>query len=159
MVRGRKPTPVALKLVSGNPGKRALPSPTKIPKRQAGRPKDAVAIPSTLDTAEKRIWRRIVKAAPFGVLTRADEEILTAYTYARRTFDIAVAKLKDDGHWREYGREIRAHPAIKVKNDASDRMAKLASDLGFSPTARARLGISDEREAEEIDKTAAKFFD
>lgn len=158
MTRGRKPTPVALKLVQGNPGKRAIPKPRPAPPpKKAGRPKDAVTMPHGLDAEEKKIWNRVVKSAPVGVLTRADEEKLTAYVKARRLFDMADAFITPELLFREWGRGIRAHPAVKVRNDASDRMARLLSDLGFDPTARARLGVRDEEPAA-IDDDEARFF-
>lgn len=161
MVRGRKPTPVALKLVEGNPGKRKLPAAPSKPaaKRGPGRPKDAVTMPKGLSAKEKATWRSLVSNAPPGVLTRADENLILQYVRAKRIYDEADQAIQEaPSLFRKWGQGLRAHPAIKVMNDQSDRMTRILSELGFSPTARARLGIGIDDGEEERDETEDKFF-
>lgn len=158
--KGRKPKPLAVKLVEGNPGKRALPKPRKKappPSPVGGRPKDAVAMPHGLTDAEKRFWRAVVAVAPHGVLQRPDEALILQYVRARRIYEEANEILMAGPLIRKYGESYRANPAIKIMNDQSDRMARILSELGFSPTARSRLGISDE-EADAVDEDEDRFF-
>jgi phage terminase small subunit len=73
-MRGQKPVPTALKLINGNPGKRAINA--REPKPEIGAP-DA---PEWL-SAEARIeWNEIVRdLLAIGVLTKIDRAVLAAY--------------------------------------------------------------------------------
>lgn len=161
MTRGRKPKPVALRLVEGNPGRRPLPKakpkPAAIAPRSVGRPKEAVAMPYGLDAEEKKIWKRLVAASPAGVLTRADEEKLTLAVKARRLYDMADAHIAPETILKEWGRGTRVHAAIRIRREAAAEYAKLLSDLGFDPIARTRLGIRDDEETP-VDGDEARFF-
>jgi len=73
-MRGRKTTPTALKVLTGNPGHRPLPEnepafKTKIPK-----------CPLKLNAVGKKTWEQKSKLLfKFGVLTEADGETLASY--------------------------------------------------------------------------------
>ena len=78
--RGRKPTPTALKLLEGNPGKRKLND--KEPKPE----KKAPSCPKWLETEAKKEWRRLAKKMELmGVLTEVDMAAFAGYcqAYAR----------------------------------------------------------------------------
>ena len=162
MTRGRKPTPIPLRVIQGNPGKRALPKPKPKPAaiapRSVGRPKEAVAMPHGLDADEKKIWKRLVAASPAGVLTRADEEKLTLAVKARRLYDMADAQISPETMLRTWGQSLRPHPAIRIRREAALELAKLLSDLGFDPIARTRLGIRDDEDGPPVDGDEARFF-
>ena len=62
--RGRKPTPTAIKMLEGNPGKRPLN--TKEPKPA----KKAPSCPKWLEPEAKKEWRRLAKLMEqIGILT------------------------------------------------------------------------------------------
>jgi P27 family predicted phage terminase small subunit len=167
MVRGRKPKPVALKLVEGNPGKRKLPKPADPPKRERGRPTGALIMPAGLTTLERHYWRSIIRHAPAGIFTRKDEHAIRLACAALATFEeaskmlaksslvVRVGKKSDD----EYP-TVRANPLVKIRRDAAVDAARFLSDLGFNPTAAARLGLADEgkRNVRPEDEDEERFF-
>src|SRR5262245_64557194 len=69
MIRGQRPKPVKLKLVTGNPGKRPLNVAEPQVPALAG-------IPVHLDDTQKQLWEEIVAAAPAHVLTMADAHLV-----------------------------------------------------------------------------------
>src|SRR5919108_3560121 len=78
--RGPAPTPTALKLLLGNPGKRPLPK---------GDPRPTPGVPpcpSWLEGEARKEWRRITpELRALGLLTAVDRAALAAYcqSYAR----------------------------------------------------------------------------
>ena len=71
---GRKPKPTALKLVTGNPGKRPLND--HEPQPEAAIPE----VPAHLSGEAKAEWDRIViRLHPLGLLTDLDRAALAAY--------------------------------------------------------------------------------
>lgn len=153
MPAGRKPTPTQLRLVRGNPGKRALPKDE--PKPPA--PK-RITPPSHLSPAAKKEYRRIgAKLAEVGVLGETDLRALELYseTYAQ---------------WVEATQRVAAvgmviktpsgfpimNPYLVVANGASKRMQSLLAEFGMTPSSRTRLGINDR--VPPADPTR-KFFD
>ena len=78
--RGRKPTPTALKLLEGNPGKR------KINDREPMPDKKAPTCPKWLEPEAKKEWRRLSKKMELmGILTEVDMAAFAGYcqAYAR----------------------------------------------------------------------------
>src|SRR5262249_31386551 len=79
-MRGRKPKPTALKLLTGNPGKRPL---------NPNEPQPAPELPDCpdhLDEVGKAEWARVAaELGQLGILTRVDRAALAAYcsSYSR----------------------------------------------------------------------------
>jgi phage terminase small subunit len=72
--RGPAPKPTALKLLQGNPGKRAING--REPKPKTGMPR----CPDWLDEEAKACWKRIVpQLNGMGVLTLIDADALANY--------------------------------------------------------------------------------
>jgi phage terminase small subunit len=113
-VRGRHPKPTALKVLQGNPGKRALPKDEPTPTGKATKPKWLKA------NKGGRVWDEyapIVDA--MGLLTDADTETFArwcvlAAEFRKNTDDFTPAKMA--------------------------RMDSLEQRFGLDPSARARLG-------------------
>jgi phage terminase small subunit len=78
-MRGRKPTPTRLKVLTGNPGKRPLNA-------AEHHPEPAVPdCPPELGPVARREWDRLVsELAPLRLLTHLDRAALAAYC-GRRT--------------------------------------------------------------------------
>ena len=75
--RGRKPTPTAIKVLEGNPGKRPLND------REPKPAKKAPSCPKWLETDAKREWRRLShKLEQLGILTEADMSVFASYCQA-----------------------------------------------------------------------------
>jgi hypothetical protein len=74
-MRGRKPKPTALKLVSGNPGRRPLNE------HEPEHPSIDTACPDELrDRVARQEWDRIVPALAHGHVTTVDRAILIGYS-------------------------------------------------------------------------------
>ena len=75
--RGRKPTPTAIKMLEGNPGKRALNNNEPKPAKKAPRG------PSWLEDEAKKEWKRMGKILEqMGLLTDMDMAAFAGYCQA-----------------------------------------------------------------------------
>ena len=75
--RGRKPTPTALKVLEGNPGKRKLNDNEPRPEKKAP------SCPKWLEPEAKKEWRRLAKKMEqMGVLTEVDMAAFAGYCQA-----------------------------------------------------------------------------
>ncbi len=145
--RGRKPAPLELKLVRGNPGKRPLNASASVLQQPAA---DLSEPPSMLLEQAREHWDFAVANAPANLLKKLDMYLLAAWCNAAHRYEhnmrlaakadvIAVrgAKLADVDM---KDRPIMHSPYSQAARAYLKDMASLACELGFTPTARARLG-------------------
>ena len=116
-VSGRKPTPVALKLITGNPGKRPLP--TRRPENEQTAPGGPVEKPPKLKKAVGAVWDRFIARAHW--LTWADSP--KALMFCHMTV--------------EYEKAPEAMIASRIA-----QLRALQSELGFDQATRDRMGIT-----------------
>ena len=148
-------TPTALRVVMGNPAKRALP-------RNEAQPAAVrnLTPPAILTADGKRVWR---KTAPMlercGLLTQADLSMLTAHCdamgdwlYARREMkkQKSMVVVTPNGG-------VQQDTLVGIIRRAREDAMKYAKMLGMSPTSRAGLEISIPSEAPK--DPAADHFD
>ena len=159
MTAGRKPKPTHLKLVTGNPGKRALP------KAEA---KVAPALPSPpphLSDEAKVEWSRVAQELfKIGLLSGVDRAALAAYcqAYARwvqaeRTIAEMAKRDQLTGGLMiktTNGNAIQ-NPLVGTANKAAADMVRYAAEFGMTPSARSR--IHAQPPAGEPDPAAAYF--
>ncbi len=151
-MQGRKPTPTALKLIAGNPGKRALnksePTPTRaIP-----------TCPEHLSATGKQAWDDLaVLLHGMCVLTEADgvalerlcdcySDILACreliatngYTYQTRGADGSIL--------------IKANPAVAMLRSADAQFKSYLSEFGLTPAARSKVSAIPEAAEDENDR-------
>ncbi|MEM5403785.1 phage terminase small subunit P27 family [Paraburkholderia unamae] len=140
---GPKPKPTALKLITGNPGKRRLPK--REPKPRSGVPRR----PPHLDATAAAEWERIVpELLATGLLTVIDGSVLAAYCMAySRWIDAeeALRRMKErDGLTHALmiktsnGNAIQ-NPLVGTANKALMVMSRLAGEFGMTPAARTRI--------------------
>lgn len=139
-LRGRKPTPVALKLVTGNPGKRALPKDVPPPPDGGRGPLADVAKPRHIKGRAAAIWDEVTAACWW--LGEADVYAIGMFCALQAEYERAPTKM------------------------VAARIAQLRacrSELGLEPSARARLGhMKGARPAKpepEKPKGPADYFD
>lgn len=133
-MRGPKPTPTALKIVRGNPGKRALPKDE--PKPEAGA--DA---PDWLSPDAAAHWPLIARQLEDAqVLTVMDAPALALYCEAFARWK------KANDHVLQHGQVIKSptgvlkqSPYVLIANKAHDQMAKLLVEFGMTPSSRSRV--------------------
>jgi P27 family predicted phage terminase small subunit len=138
MTAGRKPKPTHLKLVTGNPGKRALP------------------------TAEAKPATALYK---IGLLSGVDRAALAAYcqAYARWVqAERAIAEMAKRDQLTgglmiktTNGNAIQ-NPLVGTANKAATDMVRFAAEFGMTPSARSRINVTPPGEGER--DPAAQFF-
>lgn len=145
-MRGRKPTPLHLRLVEGNPQRRPIPK-AKAPPRGADQ---GPRMPKGTRKEVAAIWRRMVRSIPHGLLISVDGEMLYQWCLARSLFEEAERKLAASSMLIKTPNGMPAQsPYLSIINRQQEIMKSLASELGFTPVARARLGVEDGSPAEE----------
>lgn len=144
-IRGVKPRPTYLKLLEGNPGKRALPAnePKPEPLKVVPDP------PSHLSPEAREEWARL---APVMVaqrlLTAIDVGAFASYCQAYGRWvqaERAITKMRardeltDALMIRTTGGNAIQNPLVGVANRAHELMLKTAIEFGMTPSARTRV--------------------
>lgn len=163
MFRGTRPKPTALRLITGNPGRRPLNTAEAAPGRGQGLPKT----PAALGEDAKKEWRRVARELhQCGLLTNLDRTALAAYCAAYGRWAEAERALADMAKADPTGRNallVRTsngtavqNPLIGIANKAAADMLRYASEFGMTPSARSRVH-ADTTAAQAADK-AHKYF-
>lgn len=147
---GRRPKPTHLKVVSGNPGKRALNKREPKPKRVIP------SCPEHLSTASKVAWGKLcVLLDRMGVLTEADalalERLCDCYAEILecrelierdgRTYS-STGTAKRDGDEPQF--LMKANPAVAMLADADRRFKGYLVEFGLTPAARSKVQVKDD---------------
>lgn len=132
---GRKPKPTELKVLEGNPGKRALNQAE--PKPQKCAPK----CPTWLDKEAKKEWKRLAtELEELGILTQVDMAAFAGYcqAYARwKEAEEFIAKhgtiiKSPSGYWQQVPQVSIAQSYLKIMN-------KFCEQFGLTPSSRSRI--------------------
>lgn len=152
-MRGRKPTPDPIKILRGNPGKRALsgtvPQPTKY---------TAVPVPPAwLGPDGKAQWGVVASELhTLGLLTRVDAVMLEMWCCTYQEWRRAVRTVKSKGLTLTDNPGVKRPEAGLIKEYAL-LLVKIGSELGLSPAARQRLTALPDadagRAADEFEQT------
>jgi P27 family predicted phage terminase small subunit len=159
--KGRKPKPTALKIVTGNPGKRKLNE--REPKPGTGRP----PLPAWLDellpdpsegqsgkearSAIRSAWERVAeRCEAMGVLTVADGVALEVISVTLELYRSAVRELIRDGqtcrHELDDGTvKLKRHPAVGTAGQWATLINALLAKFGLTPSDRVKLVVADEK--------------
>lgn len=146
-MKGRKPTPTAIKKLNGNPGKRAL---NKAEPQYADL---GLAPPEFLDEIAQKEWRRLIRLmAPVGSIKASDAAVLSAYCSAFSDF----VRLAEMGRGKGFIAKApngcpMVSPLFTALSKARTEMARLASALGLDPTSRTRVAVEKPEETDELD--------
>jgi P27 family predicted phage terminase small subunit len=141
-MRGRRPKPTRLKVLTGNPGKRPL---------TAGEPRPEPAIPECppeLGPVARKEWDRLATAlASLKILTALDRAALAAYCNAYGLWAEATEAIQ------KYGTMVKSpsgypiqSPYVSIANRQAEIMMRIASEFGFTPASRSRISAPVERE-------------
>ena len=149
MERGRKPTPAAMLKLQGS-YRATRHARRQVEPRADGELAD-IAPPAWMTMSQKRHWRQILKDAPKGILRRADRRMFINYVVLTDRFETA-ARTQNQIDARTttpllargaVGAVIS--PYIRIMDRCTLLMTQLGAELGFSPTARARLGRPEQQ--------------
>src|SRR5215207_2629350 len=132
---GRKPKPTALKLISGNPGKRPL---------NTREPKPAHSIPTCpahLNPSGKAEWKRLVQQLhSLGIISQLDRAVLAAYCQAYGRWVEAERKLQETPILlKTPSGYVQPSPWLAIANKQLELMSKFMAELGLSPASRSRV--------------------
>ena len=136
-MRGRKPTPTALKLLHGNPGHRPIRG--EEPKPPASQP----TCPAHLSPTAKAEWKRLAQSLNgIGLLTQADRAAFAAYCQAYGRWVEAERKLAETPViLKTPSGYVQASPWLAIANKQLELMAKFMAEIGLTPSARSRLSV------------------
>jgi P27 family predicted phage terminase small subunit len=136
-MRGRKPKPSWLKVVTGNPGKRPL-------NRAEPQPDGDLKEPPHWFTARQRIiWDVCIANAPAGLLKLIDSTVLEAFVVAKSLHEDAALKIAQYGsvvRLQDSGGHTRS-PYVGILNQQAAVMLKCAAEMGFTPSSRSRVKV------------------
>ena len=141
-MRGRRPKPTRLKVLTGNPGKRPL-------NESEPRPDPAIPeCPPELGELAHREWNRLVgELAVLNMLTNLDRAALAAYCGAYALWAEATQAIQ------KYGVMIKSpsgypvqSPYVSVANRQAEIMMRIASEFGFTPASRSRISTRPDTE-------------
>ena len=149
---GPSPTPTHLKLVRGNPGKRAV-------NKSEPQPAKGIASPPAWLTPDGLAeWDRVTgELDAMGVLHTSDWSVVAMYCEAWEDFQDCIKQMRDGGKIAESkAGAIYQHPIVGMKNKAAERCIKLADRFGLSPAARSRIQTTEQKELDPIDALLAR---
>lgn len=156
---GRKPKPTALKLVLGNPGKRALP------KKEAKIALSEPTPPPFLSDDAKVEWGRVCSTLfKVGLMTEVDRAALAAYcqSYGRwAQAERQLGELAKKGEvngllMKTTNGNVIQHALVGIANKAGADVVRYAAEFGMTPSARARVQANPVNGEEKVG--AQKFF-
>ena len=141
-MRGRRPKPTRLKMLTGNPGKRPL---------NGNEPRPAAAVPecpAELGPVARTEWNRLVgELSALRLLTNLDRAALAAYCGAYALCAEATAQIQ------KYGAMIKSptgfpiqSPYLAIANRQAEIMMRIASEFGFTPASRSRIATPSPHE-------------
>src|SRR5215472_13819257 len=135
-MRGRRPIPTHLKLVTGNPGKRRL---------NEAEPALVTGVPSpppALSEIARKEWRRVAKRLhAIGILTTIDRGALAAYCQAYGRWQQAEIALAAEGDLVISTRDgnLIQNPLVGIANKSMADMVRYAVEFGMTPSSRSRI--------------------
>ena len=126
-IRGRKPTPTALKMLEGNPGKRPINKHEPIP------PSGAVECPSWLLPEAKMAWDRIAPMLmSMGLLTVLDVSALAGYCQSYAQWLEARENVTRNGvQIRNEAGKLQQNPFLNIESKSLSIMKSFAREFGF----------------------------
>jgi P27 family predicted phage terminase small subunit len=161
MVRGRKPKPTHLKIVTGNPGHRSL---------NENEPEFEPAMPSPpphLSDEAKVEWGRVSELLyNAGLLTKVDRAVLAAYCQSYGVWVQAELALADMAKNQAVGRALLIktksgnyiqNPLVGTINVAKRDCIRYATELGMTPSARSRINVESVNKATPQEKKRNYF--
>src|SRR5437763_1579692 len=141
-MRGLRPKPTRLKVLTDNPGMR--PQNTTEPNPQTAVPD----CPPELGEIARREWNRLVgELVALRMITNLDRAALAAYCGAYALWAEATEAIQ------KYGTMIKSpsgfpvqSPYLAIANRQAEIMMRIASEFGFTPASRSRISTPYEPE-------------
>ena len=145
---GRKPKPTRLKVIEGNPGKRAIPEGVQAPPAAPDEPDWKGVFPGTrkgigeVRQDARDEWRRIVPVLDgLGLLSTIDNSLLTDYCVCWSRLLECEREVATKGLTLIGERGARKNPAIEAAGQYRQQLRFYIGELGLSPSSRGRLQL------------------
>jgi P27 family predicted phage terminase small subunit len=150
-MKGRRPKPTRLRVIEGNRGKRpvnqaeAKPAATvpRPPRHFSKRGRELAQEGQQLALEATREYHRVSRQlSKLGLLTDIDGALLALYCDAYARWVVASRGLQKHGLLVKAGRSDRGpvkSPYATLVDHAFDRMVKIATEFGMSPSSRSRI--------------------
>lgn len=155
-MKGRKPKPSHLKLITGNPGKRPMNE------NEPPVPFERPSCPAHVSDKARETWGYVCGLLEgMGILSTVDAVAIEVLCEAYADFLAAGDELKALGSpyystVTESGAIMwRAHPAQAARRDADVRIRGWLSEFGMTPAQRSKIKIGQPKETRD---PAEKFF-
>jgi len=136
-MRGRKPTPTALRALRGNPGRRLLNR--REPKPKGGLP----PCPPNVKGEARAAWRQIAKMLrDAGIGTVLDRNAMMLLVEAWQTWVTATTALRQSGLLIKSpsGYPLQ-NPLLAIANKAHEQLVRLLAEFGMTPASRTRIQV------------------
>jgi P27 family predicted phage terminase small subunit len=104
---------------------------------------DLEDIPPWLSTDQRKLWQDSIKHCPPGLLKSLDGAVFAQWIIAQDTVRLATMELNKVGIILNEGENVKANPAFAVFAKASELQLRCASEMGFTPAARAKIDLGD----------------
>lgn len=139
-MRGRKPKATVLKMLRGNPGKRAI----NVDEPQPGELSTACPGELTDDIARQEWTRTIVPAITIGHITASDRVFAIAHCDLWATWRSQVMDAAKHAHVIAVGKSSypTPNPARMMANKTLQLLAKVDAELGLTPVSRTRVKVA-----------------
>ncbi len=136
-MKGRRPKPTHLKVITGNLGKRPLNA------REAKPPIALPTCPAHLCPSAKAEWKRLARQLhDIGLLNSLDRTALAAYCQAYGRWVEAERKLKETpAILKMPSGYLQQNPWLTIANKQLELMARFMVELGLTPSARCRIAV------------------
>jgi P27 family predicted phage terminase small subunit len=150
---GRPPKPTEVKRILGNPGKRPLP---EAPTVGEGLPAaDRIPQAPALGQDGLALWNQVWSAGQKWLSTTSDYSMTVMLCQAHDEAE-QIRRALAVGEIRRFyvlpnGQQV-THPMVNQLKDLRTQITAWLSSLGFSPTDRARLGLTEVRQTDALDE-------
>jgi P27 family predicted phage terminase small subunit len=137
-VKGRKPKPAALRLLTGTPLHKLRPATAaQWPATPLGEP------PEWFDPDQAAAWNGARLSAPEGHLTALDRAVMTSYAVAVAAHRAATLDIQRDGRYRANAAgTVTLAPAVRAQAAAAAAVLRTAVELGLTPVSRQRVTLT-----------------
>lgn len=161
--RGPPPKPTALKILSGNPGRRPLPENEPKPDMVT---LDDLNPPADLPIAGVEKWHELkIELSRLGLLTKIDVGQFEMYCRFWALFKQNMQFIEDKGcvvpikDSKGRVKQIKKLPHVSIAMEAAEKCISLAREMGMTPAARTRIQVtSNVVDEDEIKRMDNKYF-
>lgn len=140
-MRGRPPKPTALKILEGNPGRRAIND--REPKYGPLGPPPGIV---TDDPAALAEWNRLAPGLTANkLLTEADLAMFTVYCTSVGEYRRLTKRILEMGEMIDSPMGEKKNPLCTVRQEAWARVNWCLSQMGFTPAARSKVRAGSDK--------------